>query len=237
MNKGAGTEAAGDQVFDAYDTSDWWDPGGRQAALLRINPLRYGYFRSKSGEVKGKKVLDLGCGGGILSESFAGEGALVTGIDLSPVAIKVAKEHALKSDLEIDYRKAAASEVLKEGAGAFDIVVCSEVLEHVEDLAGLVRDGCGLLKKGGLFFFSTINRTMKARFLAIFMAEDILGMIEPGTHDYKRFVKPSELAAMLREGGVDVAEVKGMSYNLTALEFNISSDTSVNYLGCGVKRG
>ena len=233
-NKAA--KVSGDQTFDAYDMDDWWDPAGRQASLLRINPLRFGYFREKIGDkLKNKKVLDVGCGGGILSESFAREGALVTGIDLSPVAIKVAKEHAEGEGLTIDYRKVAVSELLKEEGGGYDVVVCSEVLEHVEDLEGLVQNCCDMLRPDGAFLFSTINRTFKARLLAVFVAEDLLGMIEPGTHDYNRFVKPSRLASLMRDRGVVVKEIKGMSYDVLSLDFKLSSDTSVNYLGFGVK--
>ena len=235
-SKSTGTNKTGDQTFDAYDMADWWDPAGRQASLLRINPLRFGYFREKAGDnLKDKKVLDVGCGGGILSESFAREGALVTGIDLSPVAIEVAKEHAEREGLKIDYRKVAVSELLKEEGGSYDVVVCSEVLEHVEDLEELVWHCSEMLRPGGVFFFSTINRTLKARLLAVFVAEDLLGMIEPGTHDYERFVKPSRLAALMRERGVVIKDIKGMSYDIFSLDFKISGDTSVNYLGFGLK--
>jgi 2-polyprenyl-6-hydroxyphenyl methylase/3-demethylubiquinone-9 3-methyltransferase len=223
------------EPFDAFTKDDWWSPRGRLGALHRINPLRFEYFSEKLGEVKGKRVLDVGCGGGVLSERFAAAGARVTGVDLSPVAIEVAKEHATESGLEIDYRLIALSKLLAEKPEPYDAVVLSEVLEHAEDLEGLVNDACALLKEGGTFFFSTINKTPVARFLAIFVAEDILRMVQPGTHDYEKFIRPSKLAGLLKKNGVEVEEVKGMTYDPLRFRFRISNNTSVNYLGYGVK--
>jgi 2-polyprenyl-6-hydroxyphenyl methylase/3-demethylubiquinone-9 3-methyltransferase len=227
------------ELFDTFTRDDWWDPKGKQAALHKINPLRFEYFLSRTrhiiGEIKGKRVLDVGCGGGVLSERFADAGALVTGIDPSPAAIEVAKEHAEESGLKIDYRLIALSKLLSAGKEPYEAVILSEVLEHTDDLKGLIRDACKLLKEGGVFLFSTINKTLKAGFLAIFVAENILKMIEPGTHDFKRFVRPSRLASLLGENGVEVEEIRGMAYDPLRLRFKISSDTSVNYIGYGVK--
>ncbi len=223
--------------FDEFKR-DWWDPKGRLFSLHRINPLRFGYFSSKMkehlGDIK-KRVLDIGCGGGLLSEEFAKAGAQVTGIDLSPPSIEAAREHAKDTGLDIDYRVSSPGELKKEAPERFDAVICAEVLEHVDDLEGFLSDATAMLKKGGLFFFGTINRTLKARLLAIFVAEDILRMVPHGTHDYRRFVRPSELFELLKKNSVEVREVKGMSYDILRLEFKISDDTSVNYLGYGVK--
>lgn len=223
------------EPFDTFTREDWWDPKGKQAALHGINPLRFEYFSSKLGEVKGKRVLDVGCGGGLLSESFSLAGALVTGIDPSRAAVEVAKEHAKEGGLEIDYRAVELSKLVKEGTEPFDTVVLSEVLEHTDDLAGLIRDASRLLKTGGVFLFSTINKTLMARFLAVFVAERVLGMIHPGTHDYDKFIKPSRLTSILRENGVLVEEIKGMNFDPLKLKFRLSAGTAVNYLGYGIK--
>ncbi len=217
--------------------AEWWNPAGKLFSLHRINPLRFDYFSGVAGPVEGKAVLDIGCGGGLLAEKFAGAGAVVTGIDLSPVAIKAAKEHSSEGGLDIDYRVAAPSGIAAENRERFDIIVCAEVLEHVDDLEGFLRDSLSMLKPGGLFFFGTINKTLKARFFAIFVAEDILGMVPRGTHDYNRFIRPSTLKRILEDNGVEIAELKGMTYDPLKFEFKISNDTSVNYLGYGRKNG
>lgn len=226
------------QKFDAFG-KEWWNPEGRFVSLHRINPLRFSYFSSKVENLKNKSVLDIGCGGGILSEEFAKAGALVTGIDLSPVAIDAAKGHAKKSGLEIDYRLASPSQLLisnPELRTSYDAVICAEVLEHLDDLAIFLKDACSLLKSKGYFFFSTINKTISARFFAIFMAENILNMVPKGTHDFKRFIRPSELVNLLRQNGIEVLEIKGMTFDPLKFEFRISDNTGINYLGYGVKR-
>ncbi len=222
------------QKFEQYG-QEWWNPAGRLFSLHRINPLRFGYFSSCAGELSGKRVLDIGCGGGILAEEFAKAGAKVTGIDLSPVAIEAAKRHAAETGLEIDYRVIAV-EKLALDAQQFDIIICAEVLEHVDDIDRFLKDALSMLRSGGLLFFGTINKTLKARFLALFMAEDVLGMVPRGTHSYERFIRPSLLKEILEKYGVDMMELKGMSYDPLKLEFKISNDTSVNYLGYARKR-
>ena len=222
------------QKFDSYG-KEWWDPKGRFVSLHKINPLRFNYFATKISELKGKKILDVGCGGGILSEEFAKAGALVTGIDLSPVALDAAKNHAKESSLEIDYRLISVSELSTLSPQSFDAVVCAEVLEHVDDLAGFLKECCGLLKKGGYLFFSTINKTVSARFFAIFVAENFY-MVPKGTHDYNRFIRPSALVDILKRNDISVEEIKGMTFDPLHFAFKISENTNINYLGYGVKR-
>ncbi|HHL40427.1 MAG TPA: bifunctional 2-polyprenyl-6-hydroxyphenol methylase/3-demethylubiquinol 3-O-methyltransferase UbiG [Deltaproteobacteria bacterium] len=230
--------------FDEYGR-EWWDPKGRLFSLHRINPLRFEYFRDvacrRLGGLEGKKVLDVGCGGGLLSERFAAEAAAVTAIDLSPVAIEAAKGHAAQSGLHIDYRVCSVEELkaAHEAAGEpspYDIVVCAEVLEHVDDPAAFLAGALSMLGPGGLFFFGTINRTLRARLLAIFVAEDILGMVPPGTHEFRKFIKPSHLKEIMESCGVTMEGLRGMSFSPWRLEFVLSDDTTVNYLGYGVKR-
>ncbi len=220
------------QKFDAFASDDWWGPGGKLNSLQKINPLRFGYFSRIAGELKNKLVLDVGCGGGILAESFAKAGASVTGIDLSSVAIESATAHAKESNLKIDYRLSSAAELAKSGK-KFDIIVCAEVLEHLsrDDLDAFLDSVLGMLKSGGLLFFGTINRTGKARLYAIIIAENILKMLPSGTHAYERFIKPSELHRSLASFGLTIEELKGMSYDPLRGEFRLTDDTAVNYLG------
>ena len=245
-NAGAGVEVkakkgAGGDDFDSF-AEDWWDPRGRLKSLHDITPLRFNYFLDKAaltiGSIKGKRVLDIGCGGGLLSERFAAEGALVTAIDLSGKAIEVAKAHAKETGgacAKIDYRRMSIGELLIKKKEPFDAVVSSEVLEHVDDLKGFLEEATSALAPGGVFFFSTINKTLKARFFAIFVAENLLGMLPTGTHDYERFIRPSTLVKLFKENNVTVEDLKGLVYSPASLGFKVSGDTSVNYMGYGLR--
>jgi len=221
------------EKFNKYGR-DWWNPEGGMFALHMINKLRFDYFISILGDVTGKTVADIGCGGGLLSEEFARRGARVTGVDLSPTAIDAAKEHAGKSRLSIDYRNCAIKELVDKGE-TFDIVICAEMLEHVDDLKSTVKESASLLKNGGHYLFETINKTLKARFLAVFMAENVLNFVAKGTHDYNKFIKPSTLVNLLRENGIGVNEIRGMSYDILNRQFKLSNSTDVNYIGYGIK--
>ncbi len=232
-NGGLRAESVDKDPFEAF-ADDWWDPKGRLKSLHTINPLRFSYYKEKVKELNGLKVLDVGCGGGLLSEKFAKEGALVTGIDLSPVSIKAAKKHAEESGLKIDYRHCSITDLVKEDDG-FDAVICAEVLEHVDDFEGFIKDCAGFLKAGGFFFFSTLNKTFRSRFFAIYVAEDILGMVPQGTHDYNRFVKPSTLTKILRENAIEVKDLAGLTFEPLSFSFKLSKNLSINYLGYGVK--
>ncbi len=233
------TETTETKKFAAFDLDDWWGEKGRLVSLQRINPIRFGYFEETANrlghKIEGAAVLDAGCGGGVLSESFARAGAKVTGIDLSPVGIEVAKKHAKLSELETEYSVTSVEEHLKSHSEAYDIVVCAEVLEHVDDIEAFLESTLKMLKPGGLFFFGTLNKTLKSRLFAIFVAEDLLHMLPRGTHDYARFVRPSLLVKILKKNNVIAEDIKGMSYSPLALDFKLSGDTSVNYLGVGIK--
>lgn len=221
------------EKFNKYGR-DWWNPEGGMFALHMINDLRFNYFMGILGSLSGKTVLDIGCGGGLLSEQFARAGAKVTGVDLSPTAIDAAREHAEKSGLTIDYRNCAIKELVDKGE-SFDIVICAEMLEHVDDLAATIMESAALTKPGGYYLFETINKTMKAKFLAVFMAENVLNFVARGTHDYNKFIKPSTLVNLLRESRIDVKEIKGISFDILDRTFKISDSTDVNYIGYGMK--
>jgi len=207
----------------------WWDPNSEFKPLHEINPLRLGYIDRLAG-LEGKTVLDVGCGGGILSESMAGLGAHVTGIDLGDKALKVAKLHLLESGKQVTYRKIAVEALAKEQSHHYDVVTCMEMLEHVPSPASIVHSCAQLVKPGGWVFFSTINRNPKAFLLAIVGAEHVLKLLPKGTHEYARFIRPSELAHWIREAGLDLEGSRGMEYNPLTQRFRLTSDTSVNYL-------
>jgi 2-polyprenyl-6-hydroxyphenyl methylase/3-demethylubiquinone-9 3-methyltransferase len=207
----------------------WWDPNSEFKPLHDINPLRLGYIDRHAG-LAGKTVLDVGCGGGILSEGMAGLGASVTGIDLSDKALQVAKLHLLESGKQVEYRKVAVEELAAGQPGHYDVVTCLEMLEHVPDPHSVIDACARLVKPGGWVFFSTLNRNPKSYLFAVIGAEYLLKLLPRGTHDYAKFIKPSELAQSCRNAGLDVAGLTGMSYNLLAKVYSLGKDTDVNYM-------
>jgi 2-polyprenyl-6-hydroxyphenyl methylase/3-demethylubiquinone-9 3-methyltransferase len=207
----------------------WWDPNSEFKPLHDINPLRLGWIDRSCG-LKGKQVLDVGCGGGLLSEGMAAMGAQITGIDLSDKALGVARLHLLESGQQVDYRQIAAEELADAQPASFDVVTCLEMLEHVPDPASTVRACARLVKPGGQVFLSTISRNPKAYLFAVIGAEYVLNLLPRGTHDYAKFLRPAELARFCREAGLSVGEVVGMSYNPLTRSYSLGRDTSVNYL-------
>ncbi len=209
--------------------SRWWDRNSEFKPLHDINPLRVGFIDSKV-DLAGKQVLDIGCGGGILSEAMARRGARVTGIDMGMAPLAVAKLHLLESGLQINYEQISAEDFAARHAGSFDVVTCMEMLEHVPD-ASLVIAACKqLLKPQGHLFVSTINRNAKAWLMAVVGAEYILRMLPRGTHDYRKFIKPSELMQWARQHGFELGELAGMTYNPITHAYKLGKDVDVNYL-------
>lgn len=207
----------------------WWDPNSEFKPLHEINPLRLNYIDQRVG-LAGKRVIDIGCGGGILAESMAAKGAFVTGIDLSEKPLNVAKLHLLESGQTVDYRLIAAEDIAREQPGSYDCVTCMEMLEHVPDPASTVLACAELAKPGAQLFFSTINRNPKSFLFAIVGAEYVLNMLPKGTHEYRRFITPAELASKARDAGLTVAEFTGMTYNPFTKHYALGSDVSVNYI-------
>ncbi len=207
----------------------WWDPDSEFRPLHEINPLRLEWI-DRHCALEGKRVLDVGCGGGILSESMAARGAEVTGIDLSDKALKVAQLHLLESGAQVTYRNIAVEGLAREQPLRYDVVTCMEVLEHVPDPASQVRACAALLKPGGQAFFATINRNPKAFLFAIVGAEYVLRLLPRGTHEYEKLIKPSELARFCRAAGLDVGDMVGMSYNPFTRIYALGRDTDVNYI-------
>ena len=207
----------------------WWDPNSEFKPLHDINPLRVGYI-DRHAKIAGKSVLDVGCGGGILSEGMAALGAKVTGIDLAEKSLKVAKLHLLESGRQVDYRKIAVEDLAAEFPGHYDVVTCLEMLEHVPDRQSVVSACAELAKPGGWVFFSTLNRNPKSYLYAVLGAEYVLNLLPRGTHDYARFIKPSELAQWCRNAGLDVSDLTGMSYNPFSKIYSLGNDTGVNYM-------
>jgi len=210
--------------------SRWWDRESEFKPLHDINPLRVGYIEEKVGNLKGKKILDIGCGGGILAEALASKGAEVTGIDMAEMSLKVAKMHLHESGLDIDYQKIPVEEYAKDNQARFDVVTCLEMLEHVPDPSSIVNAAATMLKPDGDLFFSTINRNPKAFMLAIIGAEYVLNMLPKGTHEYRRFIKPSELARVVRDNNLGVRDTTGMTYNPITKRYRLGNDIDVNYL-------
>jgi len=208
----------------------WWDPASDFKPLHDINPLRLDYIERRSGGFAGKQTLDVGCGGGILAEAMARTGATVTGIDLSDKALAVAHLHRLESGVDVDYRLSAAETLAAEAPASFDVVTCMELLEHVPDPASTVAACAKLVKVGGLAVFSTINRNPKAYLFAVIGGEYVLRLLPRGTHDYARFIKPSELAAFGRSASLEPDDLVGMTYNPLAKTYRLEADTSVNYI-------
>jgi 2-polyprenyl-6-hydroxyphenyl methylase/3-demethylubiquinone-9 3-methyltransferase len=208
----------------------WWDPQGEFKTLHAVNPLRLQFIRSFAGDLQGKRVVDVGCGGGILSEGLARMGGDVLGVDLSAELLDVADLHGLESGVKVAYRKISVEALAEEQAGTFDVVTCMEMLEHVPSPVSVVRACAKLVKPGGKVFFSTLNRHPKAYLLAIAMAEHLLRMIPKGTHDYNTFIKPSELGHWTREAGLELLGMEGVSYHPLTKQFTLGADMSVNYL-------
>jgi len=217
----------------------WWDPEGDLKTLHAINPLRLHYIQARA-ELTGKKVLDVGCGGGILAESLALQGAEVTGLDMSEGALKAAKLHRLETleqcpTLRLQYQQGTVEEQALLQPAAYDLITCMELLEHVPDPASVIHACAQLLKPGGQIFFSTLNRSFKAYLFAIVGAEYLLNLLPKNTHDYAKFIKPAELAGLVKQAGLTVKDLSGIHYALATREFSLTEDVSVNYLLYAVK--
>jgi len=236
MTTSANIDANVDPNFDPGEVAKfnalaarWWDPEGEFKPLHDINPLRLDFIAERT-ELDGCKVIDVGCGGGLLSEALAARGAHVTGIDLADGALEVARLHLLESGLRVDYRATSAEALAAESPESYDVVTCMELLEHVPDPASLVMACARLARPGGRVFFSTLNRHPKAYLFAIIGAEYVLRMLPRGTHDYAKFIRPAELAAALRSAGLSLHEMKGLSYNPFERRYRLGRDIDVNYL-------
>lgn len=208
----------------------WWDREGEFKPLHEINPLRLSFIEAHAGELFGKTVLDVGCGGGILSEAMATKGAQVTGIDMGESPLSVARLHSLESGITVDYRRITVEAMAEQHPGHFDVVTCMEMLEHVPEPESVVRACAKLVKPDGHVFFSTLNRNPKAFLFAIVGAEYLLHILPRGTHEYRRFIRPSELDQAIRMAGMSLTNLAGMRFNPLTQIYSLSSDVSVNYL-------
>lgn len=208
----------------------WWDVNSEFKPLHDINPLRLEWITRLAAGLTGKRVVDVGCGGGILSESLALAGAQVTGIDLAEKPLKVARLHQLESGVQVDYRLIAAEDLAAAEPESFDVVTCMEMLEHVPDPVSVMSACARMAKPDGWVFFSTLNRNPKSYLLAIIGAEYVLNMLPKGTHDWSKFIKPHELAAFARQAGLESVELMGMTYNPFSKSYRLGRDTDVNYL-------
>jgi len=236
LKKSANADPAELAKFSAL-AHRWWDPTSEFKPLHDINPLRLDYIVARCGGLAGKRVLDVGCGGGILADAMAERGAQVTGIDLSEKAIAVARLHQLESGSAADYRVVSAEALAAETPGAFDVVTCMELLEHVPDPASTIAACATLARTGGTVVFSTINRNPKAYAFAVLGAEYLLNLLPRGTHDYARFLKPSEIAGWARGAGLDADAIIGMTYNPLTRVYRLAPDTSVNYIATFRRHG
>lgn len=229
MNPNPNHDPAEIARFDAT-AQRWWDPHGEFRPLHVLNPVRADYVASCAGGLQGKQVLDVGCGGGLLSEAMARHGATVTGIDLGATTLEVAELHALESGLSIRYLRESAEQHALHSAGAYDVVTCLEMLEHVPDPGAVLRALHALVKPGGCVVLSTLNRNLKSWLLAIVGAEYVMGLLERGTHTYSRFIRPSELARWARQAELTLVDVTGLEYDPLRATARLSSDVDVNYM-------
>ncbi len=214
--------------FDAF-ASGWWDPNGKFKTLHNINPVRLQYIEQHIA-LSGKKILDIGCGGGILTEAMARQGAFVTGLDISEASLAIARQHCKQSKLDIQYINDTVEQYAVTHAHSFDVITCMEMLEHVPSPQSIVNACAELIKPGGQAFFSTINRTLPAYLLAVVGAEYLLNLLPVGTHDYSRFIRPSELASWCQQCGLSVKDIAGISYLPVINHFSINKNPNVNYL-------
>ena len=214
--------------FEAL-ASRWWDPQSEFKPLHDINPLRLEYINQKA-SINSKIIIDVGCGGGILAESMASKGATVTGIDMGDAPLSVAKIHGLESGVEVNYEKISAEDMAEQHSGAFDVVTCMEMLEHVPDPSQTIASCAKLVKPGGDVFFSTINRNPKSFLFAIVGAEYLLKLLPKGTHEYKSFIRPSELESWARHAGLNLKNIIGMTYNPLTKQYSLGKDVDVNYM-------
>jgi 2-polyprenyl-6-hydroxyphenyl methylase/3-demethylubiquinone-9 3-methyltransferase len=221
-------DAAEVAKFDALANS-WWDQEGESKPLHQINPIRLDFIQQYCSP-ENKQAIDVGCGGGILSEALAKAGAKTTGIDMAETALKIAKLHALEAEISIDYEQITAEQKAVQSPQQFDVVACMEMLEHVPNPASVIKACADLVTPEGDVFFSTLNRHPKAYLLAVLGAEYVMNMLPKGTHDYKQFIKPSELAKWCRQAGLQVCHINGISYNPLSRDFSLSDDVDVNYL-------
>jgi 2-polyprenyl-6-hydroxyphenyl methylase/3-demethylubiquinone-9 3-methyltransferase len=234
LGSGPGNVSAAElEKFDRL-AARWWDPDGESRPLHDLNPVRLDYVRERA-RLDGEQVLDVGCGGGLLSEALACEGACVTAIDLAPQVLQVAKMHRHESGLDIDYREISVEALAQERPRHFNVVTCMEMIEHVPDPASVIAACATLLKPGGSLFMSTLNRTPKSFALAIVGAEYLLRLLPRGTHEYANFIRPSELAAWMREADLELCDISGLHYQPFSRRAWRGPGTDVNYLACARK--
>lgn len=214
--------------FNAH-ANTWWDENGKFSALHKINPFRLDFIKQFQ-VIKNQKVLDVGCGGGILSESLASAGAITTGIDLAEEVLTIARLHSLEAGIKVDYQLISAEEHAEQNKGCYDIVTCMEMLEHVPDPASIIQAAADAVKPGGWLFFSTLNRNYKSYLLGIIAAEQLLDLVPKGTHTHEKFIKPSELSAMARQAGLTLKDGAGIDFNPLLNQYGLSDKMDVNYL-------